>query len=93
MRPLPRRRMVSCTDAIRLLGPLRGETRLTLPDTSPARVVAETLQGKRYDVNIAENFSALAWRKLLQNAVACRNINSLNKQTRIPFCPKDSSLH
>ncbi|WP_374625158.1 oxidoreductase [Pandoraea sp.] len=49
---------------------LRGDVRLTLPDTSAARVVAEALQGTRCAVDLAENFSGLAWRKLLQNAVA-----------------------
>lgn len=49
---------------------LRGEARLTLPDTAAARVVARALQGTRCAVDLAENFSALAWRKLLQNAVA-----------------------
>ena len=49
---------------------LRGEARLTLPDTAAARVVAQVLQGTRCAVDLAGNFSALAWRKLLQNAVA-----------------------
>lgn len=49
---------------------LRGEARLTLPDTAAARVVAQALQCTRCAVDLAENFSALAWRKLLQNAVA-----------------------
>lgn len=49
---------------------LRGEARLTLPDSAAARVVERALQGTRCAVDLAENFSALAWRKLLQNAVA-----------------------
>ncbi len=49
---------------------LRGEARLTLPDTAAALVVAQALQGTRCAVDLAENFSTLAWRKLLQNAVA-----------------------
>ena len=49
---------------------LRGDVRLSLPDTSASRVVAEALQGSRCAVDLAANFSALAWRKLLQNAVA-----------------------
>ncbi|MCS3505404.1 oxidoreductase [Achromobacter sp. JUb104] len=49
---------------------LRGDVRLTLPDTSASRVVAEALQGTQCYVDLAENFSALAWRKLMQNAVA-----------------------
>jgi len=49
---------------------LRGEARVTLPDTAAARVVAQALRGTRCAVDLAENFSAQAWRKLLQNAVA-----------------------
>ncbi|WP_285414776.1 oxidoreductase [Variovorax sp. efr-133-TYG-130] len=49
---------------------LRGEMRLSLPDTSDARVVAEMLQDTRCRVEVSASFHALAWRKLLQNAVA-----------------------
>ncbi|VTU30831.1 oxidoreductase [Variovorax sp. RA8] len=49
---------------------LRGDVRLTLPDTAASRVVAEALQGTRCAVDLAADFSALAWRKLVQNAVA-----------------------
>lgn len=49
---------------------LRGEARLSLPDTSASRVVAAALQGTRCAVDLAANFSSLAWRKLMQNAVA-----------------------
>ncbi|PIF07592.1 oxidoreductase [Candidatus Pantoea floridensis] len=49
---------------------LRGEARLSLPETSASRVVAATLQGTRCAVDLAANFSSLAWRKLMQNAVA-----------------------
>jgi len=49
---------------------LRGDVRLTLPDTSASRVVAEALQGTQCAVDLSENFRALAWRKLMQNAVA-----------------------
>lgn len=49
---------------------LRGDMRLSLPDTSDARVAAEALQGTRCRVELAADFRALAWRKLLQNAVA-----------------------
>ncbi|WP_028603657.1 oxidoreductase [Ottowia thiooxydans] len=49
---------------------LRGDARLSLPDTSASRVVAEALQGTRCSVDLTANFSSLAWRKLLQNAVA-----------------------
>ncbi|MEE3661626.1 oxidoreductase [Brenneria sp. g21c3] len=49
---------------------LRGDMRLSLPDASASRVVAEALEGTRCSVDLAANFSSLAWRKLLQNAVA-----------------------
>ena len=49
---------------------LRGDMRLSLPDTSDARMVADALQGTRCHVELSASFSALAWRKLLQNAVA-----------------------
>jgi 2-dehydropantoate 2-reductase len=49
---------------------LRGNARLSLPDIPASRVVAEALRGTRCSVDLAANFSSLAWRKLLQNAVA-----------------------
>jgi len=49
---------------------LRADMRLSLPDTPHARVAAEALQGTRCCVELAANFRTLAWRKLLQNAVA-----------------------
>lgn len=49
---------------------LRGDARLSLPNTSASSVVANALQGTRCSVDLAANFSTLAWRKLLQNAVA-----------------------
>jgi 2-dehydropantoate 2-reductase len=49
---------------------LRGEARLSLPATAASRVVAGALQGSLCSVELAANFSSLAWRKLLQNAVA-----------------------
>jgi 2-dehydropantoate 2-reductase len=49
---------------------LRGDVRLSLPDGPASRVVARALQGTRCAVDLAENFSSLAWRKLMQNAVA-----------------------
>jgi len=48
---------------------LRGAPRLSLPDTPAAHIVAKALEGTRCAVDLAENFTALAWRKLLQNAV------------------------
>lgn len=49
---------------------LRGETRLTLPDSADSRSVAEALRDTRCDVELARDFTSLAWRKLLQNAAA-----------------------
>ncbi len=49
---------------------LRGEARLSLPDTPASRVVAEGLRGTRCAVEISPDFPSVAWRKLLQNAVA-----------------------
>jgi len=49
---------------------LRGEARLSLPDTTASRVVAEAMQGTRCLVELAADYRSLAWRKLLQNAVA-----------------------
>lgn len=49
---------------------LRGDARLSLPDVPAARVVAEALQGTQCAVDISDDFQSVAWRKLLQNAVA-----------------------
>jgi 2-dehydropantoate 2-reductase len=49
---------------------LRGDARLSLPDTSASRIVAEALRGSWCAVDLAPDFSALAWRKLMQNAAA-----------------------
>ncbi|WP_454676765.1 oxidoreductase [Achromobacter marplatensis] len=49
---------------------LRGEARLSLPDSPASRVVAEGLRGTRCAVEISADFPSVAWRKLLQNAVA-----------------------
>lgn len=49
---------------------LRGEPRLTLPVGKAAERVAEALAGTRCAVELADDFTTLAWRKLLQNAVA-----------------------
>lgn len=49
---------------------LRADMRLSLPDTPHARAAAQALQGTRCRVELATNFRALVWRKLLQNAVA-----------------------
>ncbi|CAB3731439.1 oxidoreductase [Achromobacter piechaudii] len=49
---------------------LRGDARLSLPDTPASRVVAEALAGSQCAVEITADFLSVAWRKLLQNAVA-----------------------
>ncbi|VTN05670.1 2-dehydropantoate 2-reductase [Raoultella ornithinolytica] len=49
---------------------LRATPRLTLPDLPQARLVQQTLQGTRCAVDLAADFTTVAWRKLLQNAVA-----------------------
>ena len=49
---------------------MRGRPRLTLPDTPAGNVVASALRGTRCSPEVAEDFVSLAWRKLLQNAVA-----------------------
>lgn len=49
---------------------LRGDVRLSLPDTPASGVVAEALKSTCCSVELAADFKTLAWRKLLQNAVA-----------------------
>jgi 2-dehydropantoate 2-reductase len=49
---------------------LRGKARLTVPDTPTTGVVLAALQGTRCSVDVAADFTSIAWRKLLQNAVA-----------------------
>lgn len=49
---------------------LRGKARLTLPDTPEASLVVTALRGTRCAVDVAADFTSVAWRKLLQNAVA-----------------------
>jgi 2-dehydropantoate 2-reductase len=49
---------------------LRGKPRLTLPDLPAARLVLEALRETRCAVDLAQDFKSVAWRKLLQNAVA-----------------------
>ncbi|HVV07995.1 oxidoreductase [Amycolatopsis sp.] len=49
---------------------LRGEARLTVPDTAASPVVLDALRGTRCSVEPATDFTSVAWRKLLQNAVA-----------------------
>jgi len=49
---------------------LRGKARLTLPDTPETGVVLAALRDTRCAVDVAADFTSVAWRKLLQNAVA-----------------------
>lgn len=49
---------------------LRGAARLTLPEGPGADRVAEVLRGTRCTVEVASDFTSVAWRKLLQNAAA-----------------------
>jgi 2-dehydropantoate 2-reductase len=49
---------------------LRADARLTLPDTPASRVVCDALRGTRCSVDLAADFTSVAWRKLLQNAVS-----------------------
>lgn len=49
---------------------LRGKPRLTLPDTPETGMVLAALRGTRCSVDVAADFASVAWRKLLQNAVA-----------------------
>lgn len=49
---------------------LRGDVRLSLPDMPASRVVADALLGTQCSVDITADFLSVAWRKLLQNAVA-----------------------
>lgn len=49
---------------------LRDTPRLTLPDVPQAKRVADALCGTRCAVELSADFASVAWRKLLQNAVA-----------------------
>ncbi len=49
---------------------LRANARLTLPDTPATGLVLAALRGTRCSVDVAVDFTSVAWRKLLQNAVA-----------------------
>ncbi|MBW8836298.1 MAG: oxidoreductase, partial [Burkholderia sp.] len=49
---------------------LRGKARITLPDTPESSLVLAALSGTRCSVDVAADFTSVAWRKLLQNAVA-----------------------
>lgn len=49
---------------------LRARPRLTLPDLPEAKRVVDALSGTRCAVELSSDFTSVAWRKLLQNAVA-----------------------
>lgn len=49
---------------------LRGAARLTVPDSPAGRLVASALAGSLCTVESSADFSSVAWRKLVQNAVA-----------------------
>lgn len=49
---------------------LRGKPRLTLPDVPQAKRVIDALSGTCCAVELSADFLSVAWRKLLQNAVA-----------------------
>lgn len=49
---------------------LRAKPRLTLPALPQVNRVVDALSGSRCQVELAADFSSVAWRKLLQNAVA-----------------------
>lgn len=48
---------------------LRAQPRLSLPDTPATRLVVDALSGTRCTVDVVPDFTTVAWRKLLQNAV------------------------
>ncbi len=49
---------------------LRAKPRLTLPEVPQAQRVVDALLGTRCEVELSADFATVAWRKLLQNAVA-----------------------
>ncbi len=49
---------------------LRARPRLTLPDVPQAARIVDALSGTRCGVELTADFVSIAWRKLLQNAVA-----------------------
>ncbi|CAI0724897.1 oxidoreductase [Serratia proteamaculans] len=49
---------------------LRAKPRLTLPDVPQVKRVVDALSGSRCNVELSSDFLSIAWRKLLQNAVA-----------------------
>lgn len=49
---------------------LRAKPRLTLPDVAAAQQIVQALHNSRCAVELEADFLSIAWRKLLQNAVA-----------------------
>ncbi len=49
---------------------LRAKPRLTLPETPATEIVQTALRDTRCTVDVAQDFTSVAWRKLLQNAAA-----------------------
>ncbi|GAA4668541.1 oxidoreductase [Frondihabitans cladoniiphilus] len=49
---------------------LRGKARLSVPATDGGRLVADVLRDTLCAVELAEDFTSVAWRKLVQNAFA-----------------------
>jgi len=49
---------------------LRGKAHLTLPDIPAANIARSALRGTWCSVEVAADFTSIAWQKLLQNAVA-----------------------
>jgi 2-dehydropantoate 2-reductase len=49
---------------------MRDDPHWTLPDVPAAHMVREMLRDTRCSVDLADDFTSVAWRKLLQNAVA-----------------------
>lgn len=49
---------------------LRAKPRLTLPDIPQATRISDALSSTRCAVELSSDFTSIAWRKLLQNAVA-----------------------
>jgi 2-dehydropantoate 2-reductase len=49
---------------------LRGDARLTVPDLPGGHSIQRILEGTLCTVEVSDDFATLAWRKLLQNAVA-----------------------
>ncbi|MEH9218990.1 ketopantoate reductase family protein [Klebsiella quasipneumoniae] len=58
---------------------LRAAPRLTLPDVPGAERVQQALAGTHCTVELAADFTSVAWRKLLQNAVAALGLAYLRE--------------